>query len=83
MAKVDNSTIDELQAMSVDELREELSEKTMRIKALTELKKIQTSSLNEILKSEKVKLGNILEVLEAKDSDTSRRVTVEISRQSK
>lgn len=77
------STVDELQQMSVDELREELSEKTMKLKALTEAKKLYCSSINEMIKSEKVKLGNILEVLEAKDSDTSRRVTIEVSRQNK
>ncbi len=76
-------TVDELQGMSIEDLREELSEKTMRLKALGDAKKLYTSSLNEMIKAEKVKLGNILEVLEAKDSDTSRRVTVEVSRQSK
>jgi malonyl CoA-acyl carrier protein transacylase len=70
----------EYATLSVEELQEKLSEFAMKQKALLEQKRLLTKSFNELLKNVKVELGNVLEILEAKDSDTARRVSNEINR---
>lgn len=70
----------EFKDLSIDELREALAKEDMTIKALEEQKKTYNKGMNDMIKNVKVKRGDILEILEAKDSSTARKVLVEVSR---
>lgn len=70
----------ELKSLSVEELQEKLSELSLKQKVLIEQKRDLVKGYNELLKKVKCDIGDVLEVLEAKDSDTARKVLVEINR---
>lgn len=70
----------EFKEYSIEELREALAKEDMTVKALEEQKKIYNKGMNDLIKAVKVKRGDILEILEAKDSSTARKVLVEVSR---
>ena len=76
----ETSDQEELKKMSVEQLREQLAEYDMKLKALADQKKQYTQGINGIIKDVKVKAASILSVLEAKDSETSRRVLREVTR---
>lgn len=71
---------DELKKMTIEQLREQLAEYDMKSKALAEQKRTLNKGLSGLIKTVKGKASAILEVLEAKDSETSRRVLKEVSR---
>ncbi len=76
----ETSDQDELKKMSVEQLREQLAEHDMKLKALVDQKKIFNKSMGALIKDVKSKAGTVLEVLEAKDSETSRKVMREVNR---
>jgi len=69
-----------LKKMTVEQLREQLAEYDMKLKALADQKKQYTQGVNSLIKDVKLKAASILTVLEAKDSETSRRVLREVTR---
>ena len=75
-----DSDKEELKKMSIEQLREQLAEYDMKLKALADQKKQYTQGVNSIIKDVKLKAASILTVLEAKDSETSRRVLREVTR---
>jgi hypothetical protein len=70
----------ELSMMSVDDLRKELSESEMKLKVVQQQKKDLTKGFSNLIKDIKLRSTKILEVLEAKDSATARKVLTEVSR---
>lgn len=70
----------ELSMMSVEDLRKELSESEMKLKVVQQQKKDLTKGFSNLLKDIKLRSNKILEVLEAKDSVTARKVLIEVSR---
>ena len=78
--KKESAEQEELKKMTVEQLREQLAEYDMKLKALADQKKSYTQGINSIIKDVKVKAASILSVLEAKDSETSRRVLREVTR---
>lgn len=70
----------ELSMMSVEDLRKELSESEMKLKVVQQQKKDLTKGFSNLLKDIKLRSNKILEVLEAKDSVTARKVLTEVSR---
>lgn len=70
----------EFKDFSIDQLREVLAKEVMTIKALEEQKRTYTKSINDLIKATKVKRGEILEILEAKDASMARKVLVEVTR---
>lgn len=75
-----DSDKEELKKMSIEQLREQLAEYDMKIKALADQKKTFNKGLSALIKDVKTKAATILDVLEAKDSETSRRVLKEVTR---
>lgn len=75
-----DSDKEELKKMSIEQLREQLAEYDMKLKALADQKKTFNKGLSSLIKDVKTKAATILDVLEAKDSETSRRVLKEITR---
>ncbi len=75
-----DSDKEELKKMSIEQLREQLAEQDMKIKALADQKKTFNKGLSSLIKDVKTKAATILDVLEAKDSETSRRVLKEVTR---
>lgn len=75
-----DSDKEELKKMSIEQLREQLAEYDMKIKALADQKKTFNKGLSSLIKDVKTKAATILDVLEAKDSETSRRVLKEVTR---
>lgn len=65
---------------SIDELRAALAEQDMKIKAVEEQKKTVVKGYSNLIKDIKVKRSEILDILEAKDSSTARKVLTEVSR---
>lgn len=78
--KKESSEQEELKKMTVEQLREQLAEYDMKLKALADQKKQYTQGVNSLIKDVKLKAASILTVLEAKDSETSRRVLREVTR---
>ncbi len=75
-----DSDKEELKKMSIEQLREQLAEYDMKLKALADQKKTFNKGLSSLIKDVKTKAATILDVLEAKDSETSRRVLKEVTR---
>ncbi len=75
-----DSDKEELKRMTIEQLREQLAEYDMKLKALADQKKTFNKGLSSLIKDVKVKAATILDVLEAKDSETSRRVMKEVAR---
>lgn len=75
-----DSDKEELKKMSIEQLREQLAEYDMKLKALADQKKTFNKGLSSLVKDVKTKAATILDVLEAKDSETSRRVLKEVTR---
>ncbi len=75
-----DSDKEELKKMTIEQLREQLAEYDMKLKALADQKKTFNKGLSSLIKDVKVKAATILDVLEAKDSETSRRVMKEVAR---
>ena len=75
-----DSDMEELKKMSIEQLREQLAEYDMKLKALADQKKTFNKGLSSLIKDVKTKAATILDVLEAKDSETSRRVLKEVTR---
>jgi len=75
-----DSDKEELKKMSIEQLREQLAEYDMKLKALADQKKTFNKGLSSLIKEVKTKAATILDVLEAKDSETSRRVLKEVTR---
>ena len=75
-----DSDKEELKKMTIEQLREQLAEYDMKLKALADQKKTFNKGLSSLIKDVKTKAATILDVLEAKDSETSRRVLKEITR---
>lgn len=75
-----DSDKEELKKMSIEQLREQLAEYDMKLKALADQKKTFNKGLSSLIKDVKTKAVTILDVLEAKDSETSRRVLKEVTR---
>ncbi len=75
-----DSDKEELKKMSIEQLREQLAEYDMKLKALADQKKTFNKGLSSLIKDVKTKAATILDVLEAKDSETSRRVLKEVAR---
>lgn len=71
---------EELSLMSVEDLRKELSESEMKLKAVGEQKRDLNKGFNSLIKSIKSRSAKVLEVLEAKDSEMSRKVLTEVAR---
>lgn len=71
---------EELSLLSVEDLRKELSESEMKLKAVAEQKRDLNKGFNSLIKSIKARSAKVLEVLEAKDSDMSRKVLTEVAR---
>ena len=65
---------------SVEDLEKALARQLMVERALTEQKETITKSYNDLIKAAKVKRTEILDVLEAKDSDTARAVLREVTK---
>jgi hypothetical protein len=65
---------------SVEDLEKALARQLMLERALTEQKETITKSYNDLIKAAKVKRTEILDVLEAKDSDTARAVLREVTK---
>lgn len=65
---------------SVEDLEKALARQLMIERALTEQKETITKSYNDLIKAAKVKRTEILDVLEAKDSDTARAVLREVTK---
>ena len=65
---------------SVEDLEKALARQLMLERALTEQKETITKSYNDLIKAAKVKRTEILDVLEAKDSDTARTVLREVTK---
>lgn len=63
---------------TVEDLREALARQLMLERALTEQKETITKSYSDLIKAAKLKRLEMLDVLEAKDSDTARSVLREI-----
>ena len=78
--KKESAEQEELKKMTVEQLREQLAEYDMKLKALADQKKQYTQGVNGLIKDVKLKAASILTVLEAKDSETSRRVLREVTR---
>lgn len=78
--KKESTEQEELKKMTVEQLREQLAEYDMKLKALADQKKQYTQGVNSLIKDVKLKAASILTVLEAKDSETSRRVLREVTR---
>lgn len=76
----EGSDKEELKKMSIEQLREQLAEYDMKLKALAEQKSTYCKGINSLIKDVKTKAHTILEVLEAKDSETSRRIMKEVTR---
>ncbi len=75
-----DSDKEELKKMTIEQLREQLAEYDMKLKALADQKKTFNKGLSSLIKDVKTKAATILDVLEAKDSETSRRVLKEVTR---
>ncbi len=75
-----DSDKEELKRMTIEQLREQLAEYDMKLKALADQKKTFNKGLSSLIKDVKTKAATILDVLEAKDSETSRRVMKEVAR---
>lgn len=71
---------EELSMMSVEDLRKELSESEMKLKVVQQQKKDLVKGFSNLIKDVKSRSAKILEVLEAKDSTTARKVLTEVSR---
>jgi hypothetical protein len=71
---------EELSLMSVEDLRKELSESEMKLKAVGEQKRDLNKGFNSLIKNIKSRSAKVLEVLEAKDSEMSRKVLTEVAR---
>jgi hypothetical protein len=65
---------------SLEDLEKALARQLMLERALTEQKETITKSYNDLIKAAKVKRTEILDVLEAKDSDTARAVLREVTK---
>ena len=75
-----DSDKEELKKMTIEQLREQLAKYDMKLKALADQKKTFNKGLSSLIKDVKTKAATILDVLEAKDSETSRRVLKEVTR---
>lgn len=70
---------DQIRSSSIEELKELLTSLTLKITTLKQTKKDYVKTLNEIIKTNEKTLALCIDVLNAKDSESARKIFNEVT----